>query len=56
MNAYSFKEKLVWVQYRFEMPLSGSICLDINDIDIESIINDINGNPDSNTNSLENNF
>ena len=56
MNAYSFKEKLVWVSYRFSMPLSGAECIDIDNIDIDAIIGEIDNQAGIDTDSLENNF
>lgn len=56
MNAYSFKEKLVWIKYTFNLPLSGAECIDIDDINIDAIIDEINNGAGLDTDSLENNF
>ena len=56
MNAYSFKEKLVWVSYRFTLPLSGAECIDVDNIDIDAIVDEINNGTGLDTDSLENNF
>lgn len=56
MNAYSFKEKLVWIKYRFALPLAGGVCIDIDDIDINAIVDEINNDGAIDTDSLENNF
>ncbi len=53
-NSNFAKEKLVYLMYSFQFPLSGNDCIDVDDIDIDQLVVDVDGASD--TDSLENNY
>ncbi len=53
-NSNFAKEKLVYLMYSFQFPLSGNNCVDVDDIDIDQLVIDVDGVSD--TDSLENNY
>lgn len=53
-NSNFAKEKLVYLMYSFQFPLSGNDCIDVDDIDIDQLVIDVDGVSD--TDSLENNY